>query len=55
VRWGLRTRERAKEGGGECGDGRRCSSPFYRGREEYRGGSTGKETLTFNGGNDACL
>jgi hypothetical protein len=31
VRWGLRTRERAKKGGGECGDGRGCSSPFYRG------------------------
>jgi hypothetical protein len=24
----LRTRERSKEGGGECGDGRGCSSPF---------------------------
>jgi hypothetical protein len=31
VTWGLQTRERAKEGGGECGDGRVCSSPFYRG------------------------
>jgi hypothetical protein len=28
VRWGLQTRERLKEGGGECGDGRGCSSPF---------------------------
>jgi hypothetical protein len=28
----------SKEGGGECGDGRGCSSPFYRGREEYGGG-----------------
>jgi hypothetical protein len=27
-----------KEGRGECGDGRGCSSPFYRGREEYGGG-----------------
>jgi hypothetical protein len=37
VRWGLRTQERAKEGGGECGDGRGCSSPFYRGREVESG------------------
>jgi hypothetical protein len=27
-----------KEGRGECGDGWGCSSPFYRGREEYGGG-----------------
>jgi hypothetical protein len=38
VRWGLRTWEQAKEGGGECGDGRGCSSPFYRG---WEGGSDG--------------
>jgi hypothetical protein len=37
VRWGLWTQERAKEGGGECGDGRGCSSPFYRGREDGSG------------------
>jgi hypothetical protein len=28
----------SKDGGGECGDGQGCSSPFYRGREEYGGG-----------------
>jgi hypothetical protein len=27
----------SKGGRGECGDGRGCSSPFYRGWEEYRG------------------
>jgi hypothetical protein len=37
VRWELWTREWAKEGGGECGDGRGCSSPFFMGREESRG------------------
>jgi hypothetical protein len=29
--WELQTQERAKEGGGECGDGWGCSSPFYSG------------------------
>jgi hypothetical protein len=33
----------SKEGGGECGDGRGCSSPNYRGREEYRGGVPAKK------------
>jgi hypothetical protein len=55
VRWGLRTQEQAKEGRSQCGDGRGCSSPFYRGREEYGGGSTGEETRVVNGGNDARL
>jgi hypothetical protein len=41
VRWWLRTRERAKEGGGECGDGRGCSSPFYSGRGRARRGEEG--------------
>jgi hypothetical protein len=36
----------SKEGGGECGDGRGCSSPFYRGREEYGGGVPVKNHLS---------
>jgi hypothetical protein len=43
VRWGLRTREQAKEGEGECGDDRGCSSPFYRGWEEYGGAVPAKK------------
>jgi hypothetical protein len=45
----------SKGGWGECGDGRGCSSPFYRGWEEYRGGGTGEEMLVVNGGNEAHL
>jgi hypothetical protein len=41
VRWGLWTRERAKEGGGECGDGWGCSSPFYLGWERDSGSGKG--------------
>jgi hypothetical protein len=38
--WELQTQERAKEGGGECGDGSGCSSPFYSG---YGGARRGEE------------
>jgi hypothetical protein len=48
VRWGLQTWEQAKEGGGESGDGRGCSSPFYSGREGHAGARKG-ETADGNG------
>jgi hypothetical protein len=48
MRWGLRTQEQAKEGGGESGDGRGCSSPFYSGREGHTGARKG-ETANGNG------
>jgi hypothetical protein len=48
VRWGLRSRERAKEGGGECGDGWGCSSPFIVAEEGHAGARKG-ETADGNG------
>jgi hypothetical protein len=55
VRWGLQTWERAKEDGGECSDGRGCSSPFIVAREghaEVRKGETtdGNGLNTIEGG-----
>jgi hypothetical protein len=44
VGWELWTRERAKEGGGQCGDGRGCSSPFYSGRGGARWARKGEMT-----------